>query len=126
MVEVKDAAHEYKPDAIVYNITTAFIVTALAEKLEIPIFGSYTLPLFPTSEFAPPILGMTSTGFGKEFSLKFLINLGFLNSMIHSALNWMSMKMTGEDINWWRNELGLKPIQSTGQFLNMPIPIYHL
>lgn len=64
MMEIREATEGV--EAIVYNITTAHAVIPLAEQLQVPCFGSYTLPVFPTNEFAPPILGMTSTGFGTK------------------------------------------------------------
>jgi hypothetical protein len=63
---------------------------------------------------APALLGMTTTGFE------------FLNSIVNSIANWMAFKFLGEDINWLRHELGLKPIDSASIFFQLPVPVYNI
>jgi hypothetical protein len=75
---VWEAAKQFRPDLILTGITTLSEVLAVGQKLRVPVVAACTLPIYPTSEWAPV------TAVAKP------LPLGFLNSFAQ----WATFKRT--------------------------------
>jgi hypothetical protein len=75
---VWEAAKQFRPDLILTGITTLSELLAVGQKLRVPVVTACTLPIFPTSEWAPV------TAVAKP------LPIGFLNSLAQ----WITFKGT--------------------------------
>jgi glycerol-3-phosphate acyltransferase PlsY len=75
---VWEAAKQFRPDLILTGITTLSELLAVGQKLRVPVVTACTLPIFPTSEWAPV------TAVAKP------LPIGFLNSLAQ----WVTFKGT--------------------------------
>lgn len=97
---VWEAAKQFRPDLILTGITTLSEVLAVGQKLRVPVVAACTLPIYPTSEWAPV------TAVAKP------LPLGFLNSFAQWATFKLLWSFLSGNINKFRASLGLAKQES--------------